>query len=185
MDVRSERSPRRDADTKEKTVLGHEQKAWFREQLDEAGRVGQLVVWVNPMPWIGEKTAGADHWGGYDTERQEIASWLREATAPPVVMLAGDAHMLAMDDGSNNTYGGDSPLFRVFHAAALDRHGSIKGGPYSHEPIPGTGHFGLMRFDDLGDRLEITFSGRDLDDKELLSMQWTINLPRKKPPITR
>ena len=39
--------------------------------------------------------------------------------------MSGDAHMLAVDDGSH-TPGG----FPVMHASPLDKKGSIKGGPY-------------------------------------------------------
>ena len=36
------------------------------------------------------------------------------------------------------------------HTASLDREGSVKGGPYTVEPIPGGGQYGLMRVTDGG-----------------------------------
>ena len=62
-------------------------------------------------------------------------------------MLSGDAHMLAIDDGTHNTYGGSGPGFPVFHAGALDRPGSLKGGPYSEGAVPDGGQFGVIEVD--------------------------------------
>jgi hypothetical protein len=46
-------------------------------------------------------------------------------------MLAADAHMLAIDDGTNSGYAGGRGGFPVFQAAALESPESEKGGPYS------------------------------------------------------
>ena len=68
-------------------------------------------------------------------------------------MLSGDAHMLAIDDGTNtgftrNGKGG----FPLFHAAAIESRPSRKGGIYTKgskngKPglgIAGTGQYGVM-----------------------------------------
>lgn len=60
-------------------------------------------------------------------------------------MVSGDAHMAALDDGSHSGYSGSGhPGFPVLQAGALDRPGSIKGGPYSHGTFPGGGQFGTI-----------------------------------------
>ena len=46
-------------------------------------------------------------------------------------MLSADAHMVAIDDGTNNNYAGGRGGFPVFQAAALESPESEKGGPYS------------------------------------------------------
>ncbi|KDO26408.1 hypothetical protein SPRG_08211 [Saprolegnia parasitica CBS 223.65] len=165
-DLRSQRTPNTDPDVPTKTVLGAAQKLWFKQELLAASSpesaVG-LIVWVNTMPWIDDERK----WGHFKHEQAELVAFLSEHelnTRVPIVIASGDAHMLAVDDGSHSP--GHLP---TFHAAALGRPGSIKGGPYSHGAIPGSGHFGLMHFDDDGSRICVRYSGRNLHDDELLA----------------
>lgn len=160
-DGRSERTPRRRGDGPEKTMLGADQKAWLLERLAAAPGHG-LVVWVNTLPWIAPRRAGADDWGGYTAERREIAAFVAGRGIGNLVMVSGDAHMLAIDDGSHNRYaGGERPGFPVLQAAALDRDGSVKGGPYSEGTFPGGGQYALMRVeDDGGPRIRVRWEGR-------------------------
>jgi hypothetical protein len=144
------------------TMLGEAQLAWFERELLAASDRHAAVVWVNPVPWIEPERPGADAWGGFAEERRAVADLVATPGVPPVVMLSGDAHMLAVDDGSHSDYStsGDGG-FPVFHAAALDRRGSVKGGPYSHGAFPGAGQFGLVRIVDDGASIELEWSGRD------------------------
>ena len=41
-------------------------------------------------------------------------------------------------------------MFPVFHAAAMDRPGSSKGGPYSESTYPGGSRYGLFKVTDHG-----------------------------------
>ncbi|MCC6989699.1 MAG: hypothetical protein IT181_11910, partial [Acidobacteria bacterium] len=73
-----------------------------------------------------------------------------------LLMLSGDAHMLAFDDGRNNQNGG----FIVAQAAPLDRFVRRKGGPYSHEPRQQkNGQFATLQVDDTGTTLTATLQG--------------------------
>jgi hypothetical protein len=100
------------------------------------------------------------------------------------MMLSGDAHALAIDNGSNNTYGGLSPGFPVFHAAALDRQGSEKGGPYSEGMFPGGGQFGLVTVhDDGGSMIEIEWSGRTYADEEIVSYRFGVDARETATPV--
>lgn len=175
-DVRSARSPSTDPDGPAKTMLGAEQKAWFKEELLAANGLYPLIVWVNADPWIDEAGAGKDTWGGYAKERAELANFIADNEISGLVMLSGDAHALAIDDGTNSDYsdnGGAS--FPVMHAAALDRHGSEKGGPYSEGIFPGSGQFGLMTVtDDGGGSIEVTLSGRDYKDEEIVGLTFNV-----------
>ncbi len=173
-DSRSRRTPRSELDTPEKSVLGEEQKTWFKRELLEARDSHGLIVWVNTSPWIAAAESGADHWGGYTTERLELARFIRENEIRSLLMLSGGAHMLAIDDGSHNYYIGWDKGFPVFHAAALDKRGSQRGGPYSHGPHAGGGHFGLMEVRDQGGQIEVVWSGRNQKDRELLTHQFTV-----------
>jgi phosphodiesterase/alkaline phosphatase D-like protein len=166
-DARSARSP---ADQPE------EQKDWFKRQLLAANGVYPVIVWVNSVPWIAASSAGADNWGGYATERRELADFIAANQIDGLVMVSGDAHMLAIDDGSNSDYstsGGGG--FPVMHAAALDRHGSTKGGPYSEGSYPGGGQFGLVTVnDDGGAAVEVVLSGRDWRGDEIVTYRFTV-----------
>jgi len=170
-DTRSMRDPKTVDDTPDKTVLGPEQLDWFLNELTASLEAYPVVVWVNSMPWITETEEDADHWGGYSFERARIAEVIARVGSEGLVMLAGDAHMLAIDDGSNSSFVSDgSGAFPVMQAAALDRNGSTKGGPYSEGTFPGGGQFGLMTIVDNGDELLIELSGLDWTGTEIVSL---------------
>jgi phosphodiesterase/alkaline phosphatase D-like protein len=170
-DTRSMRDPRMIVDSPDKTVLGSEQLEWFLGELAASLDTYPVVVWVNSIPWITETEADADHWGGYSFERARIAEVIAHAGSEGLVMLAGDAHMLAIDDGSNSSFVPDgSGSFPVMQAAALDRNGTIKGGPYSEGAFPGGGQFGLMTIVDNGDEVLVELSGLDWTGREIVSL---------------
>jgi alkaline phosphatase D len=175
-DCYSFRSPLDEEDDEDKTMLGEEQKDWFKQALLDANGTYPVIFWVNTQPWIVEQEGDAKGWGLYGTEREEIATFIAENQITGLSILSGDAHMLAIDDGSNNDYaqnGGAS--FPVFHAAALDRGGSEKGGPYSEGAYPGTGQFGLVTVqDDGGNEIEVIWSGRNEDNEEIVGYRFMV-----------
>lgn len=177
-DSRSERTPVTEADGPEKSMLGAAQKAWFKQELLAARDRYPLIVWVSSVPWIGAAGAG-DAWGGYATERRELADFIAEHTIGGLAILSGDAHMLAIDDGANSDYASNGgAAVPVFQAASLDRRGSTKGGPYSIAPHPGGGQFGLMTVaDDGGARITVTWSGRTWSGEEVMTYQFTVSAP--------
>ena len=91
-----------------------------------------------------------------------------------LLMLSGDAHMVAIDDGTHNTYGAGEPGFVVFHAGALDRRGSVKGGPYSEGAFPGGGQFGFVEISDDGSDIEVRLVGRDWEGREIVSASYVV-----------
>jgi hypothetical protein len=61
-------------------------------------------------------------------------------------MISGDAHMVAIDDGTNSDYAdGGGGGFPVFHAGALDRSSSVKGGRTAMEPLEEEASLGCSR----------------------------------------
>lgn len=173
-DMRSARSPAFSQDNAAKTMLGRSQKDWFKRQLLIANGRYPLIVWVNSLPWIG--TTGDDGWYLYTNERREIANFIKDNNIRGLCMLSGDAHMLAIDDGTNSDYailGGAA--FPVFHAAALDQSPSVKGGPYSHGAFPGRGQFGIMSVIDGGDSsITVEWSGRDQNNSQVVAYSFNI-----------
>lgn len=154
------------------TMLGTEQLAWLLDELRTAATSHAAVLWVQSVPWIAPTDPARDDWGAYSQERQQILDVIHEEGIDNLVMLSGDAHMVALDDGTNS--GG----FPVLHAAALDRPGNVKGGPYSEGAYPGAGQFGLVEVDDDGgDRVEVTLSGRTWEGEVLVSRTFAFDVP--------
>jgi hypothetical protein len=180
LDTRSARDPKSTADGPGKTMLGPAQLAWLEEQLLEAQEQDAVTVIVSSVPWITAADPGADDWGGYSAERQVIADFIAEHQLDErLFMVAGDAHMVAIDNGIHTNYSaaGDT-TFPLLHAAALDRPGSVKGGPYSEGVYPGGGQFGLIEVtDDGGDLVEITLSGHDWTGAVLVEYTFSVAVP--------
>ena len=151
-------------------MLGAEQLAWFLDELVEASQTHALVLWGNPTPWVSD--GGTDDWSAFADERRRIADVIAAHKIDNLVMVSGDAHMVAIDDGTNTDYstngGGGFPLL---HAGALDRPGSEKGGPYSHGAFAGSGQYGRLQIHDSGGpTIQVDLSGHTWDGSELLGL---------------
>lgn len=240
-DLRSERDSVTNKDDANKTLLGDEQKAWFKKQLLAANGEFPLIVWMSTVPWIGRdgtnvyrnvrtneygyihhtmlvgrtnaetrrgfgsnsgnRTNDAsrsstnapqagrgrtnapprsdqDHWSVFSTERREIADFIKSNNIQGVCILHGDSHMIAADDGSNADYatGGGVPI-PVMCGGPLDQDPSLKGGPYSqgvYKMNKGESGFGFIKVDDRGDRIDVTYSGRNNRNEEKVSLKFTV-----------
>ncbi|HXF48915.1 MAG TPA: alkaline phosphatase D family protein [Verrucomicrobiae bacterium] len=173
-DSRSARSPEFAVDDASKTMLGTTQKAWFKQELLNSKSNYPLLVWVNTLPWIGSP-GGGDAWYEYTNERRELADFIKANGIKNICMLSGDAHMLAIDDGTNSDYatGGGAP-FPVMHSASLDQTPSLKGGPYSHGAFPGRGQFGVMTVFDRQESLRVVWSARDSANNEKTAYSFVV-----------
>jgi phosphodiesterase/alkaline phosphatase D-like protein len=162
-DLRSARSSPR-GPAANRTMLGPAQLAWLLEEL-EAARNAPLVIWVNTVPWITKRNeATAEGWAPYAVERRTIADAIvRVGLTDRLLMLSGDAHMLAIDDGTNSEYATGAAAgergFVVAHAAAMNRWPRLKGGPYSHGQVAGSGQFGVMDVVDDGTSIRVMIQG--------------------------
>ncbi len=173
-DTRSMRSPT--------TMLGAEQVRWLTDELTASAKTHALVIWANPTPWISTASSipgVGDDWGAYAEERRTIADALAEAEVDNLIMVSGDAHMVAIDDGSNSGYSSDGePGFPILHAGALDRPGSVKGGPYSHGTYPGGGQYGVIEIiDDGGETIEVELRGHTWDGNKLVGLDLSFAVP--------
>ena len=94
-------------------------------------RAVPLLVWVNPVPWI-TSDGDSEGWGQFADERRRLGRAHHCARAGSrLLMLSGDAHMLAFDDGRNNAQRrlrrGPGGAARSLRAAA--RAGRIRMSP--------------------------------------------------------
>jgi hypothetical protein len=149
--------------------LGSVQKQWFKNQCIYARNNNFLIAWVNSYTWNGTVN---DNWGGSQGERTELANFFRDSLIANLFILSGDAHMLAIDDGTHAdfcTQVSNPFLYPIFQAAAINQNGSIKGGLFSEgNPIanPGifSGQFGQITFTDTGGaNICVTFDGYQVD----------------------
>ena len=168
-DTRSERTPRKDPDSEAKSILGARQKQWLKDKLREGRDLFRLQVWVNSVPWIGDPQVeddDTDAWFSYPTERTEIGSFIEGNGINNILMLCADAHMIAIDDGSNNRLATGKGGFPILHAAPLDRPNSKKGGPFSHSTFDDhKGQYGIITIDDAGEEtVQVTIRGKHESD---------------------
>jgi phosphodiesterase/alkaline phosphatase D-like protein len=184
-DLRSERTPDSEPDGAAKSMLGAEQKAWLKQELLAAKERYALIVLVSSVPWIDAAGEGKDSWGGFATERREIADFIAANRISGVLMLSGDAHMLAIDDGTNSDYSTSGGAgFPVMHAAALDKAGAAKGGPFSEGAYPGAGQFGFVTVEDDGDSLTVTLSGRNWKGEEIVGYVFAVDPSAQEPYVS-
>jgi hypothetical protein len=117
--------------------MSREQMNWLKEELRYAHRNNQLALILSSVSWYGNET---DNWGGFPEERQEIIAFMEQNNLHRVAIICGDAHMNALDDGSNAsvlnpnqaTNNPAKKAIPVIQAGALLSFGSNKGGSYSH-----------------------------------------------------
>lgn len=164
-DLRSERDPVAITDNASKSIMGAVQKQWFKDQL-VAARDSEtpLIVWLSSVPFISTSLAG-DGWGRFQTERREILEFIRDNRIQNICIISGDMHALALDDGTGTHNYVAGVRIPVFHAAALARVGTIKGGPYTVDgsivtPDLGLGRYGNLLINDNGSSVSATYEGR-------------------------
>jgi alkaline phosphatase D len=156
-DLRSERTST--------AIMSTTQKNWFKKQCLYARDNRLIIAWVSVVSFGGTH---ADNWSGYRAERTELSNFFRDNNIRNLFILSGDAHMVAIDNGSNHDFstGSNNPYnYPVFQAAAINNGGSTKGGTYSEggtfpNPNLSTGQYGLVEVTDGGGSyITIKFTG--------------------------
>jgi len=150
------------------TLLGSTQKTWFLAELASIAADANIKFTVvsTGVPWIA--TAETDTWSDATAERTEIADkiWL-EGLEDKIAFIAADAHMIAYDDGTNNTFDTSTRTgWPVYQSSPLAKTGSTKGGTYSFTPVQGDldGQYSTMSFVDITTQITVTTKGFDKDE---------------------
>lgn len=177
-DQRSAASNKSATDNSSKTVLGATQKTWFKNIL--SGNSGKLFVWICSRTWGGVTAAGADHWGGFTTERTEIANYIRDNCPGRVLVVSADMHSLAVDSGTNHNFvsSGSEPI-PTYQCAPLDRTGNetYGGATYSQGQFTNNGQFGIMEFSKTGaSQITVDFTGKRDTGSTLVTYSRAFNL---------
>jgi Subtilase family/PhoD-like phosphatase len=133
------------SDRTNSSIYSAKQQDWLFEELQQADQY-DFVVWITSKPWIGtetEATASTVSGSWLDTtfadNRRDLSNHIAQTLGGEdgprnLLVIAGDAHMVAFDDGTNTYYGDDGNgaySFPILQTAPLDRLGSTKGGPFS------------------------------------------------------
>jgi hypothetical protein len=159
-DLRSERDPDSWTDNQNKSMMGAAQKQWFKNQLVAARDAETpLIVWMSGLPFLSSSSL-RDNWGSYRTERTELLEFIRDEDIRNIVIISGDMHALAYDDGRVTESYVAGVRIPIFHAASLTRNGSEKGGPYSGGVSEGSGRYGILEISDDGSQVSATYLGR-------------------------
>lgn len=102
MEGRDFRSPNSDPDSPKKTLLGAEQKAWFKKTVLESD--AKFRVMIMPEPIVGPDQPGRDYFqlpGGngdnladasFGHESHEIRNWVKEHKLKNLIEICGDRH---------------------------------------------------------------------------------------------
>lgn len=105
LDSRMQRDPPREPDGADKSMLDGDnlgdagQRAWLLNGLKASRAAWKFIV----SPVIFNPTTKAfDGWAAYATERQMILDYLKANDISNVIILSGDLHAGALDDGTNS-----------------------------------------------------------------------------------
>ncbi len=93
LDVRSFRSPKRQADDAQKSMLGEQQKADLKEWMTTSTAKFKFIA--SGVQWNDHQVVPLrenDAWDGFRTEREEILDFINESGVDGVMLLSGDAH---------------------------------------------------------------------------------------------
>lgn len=177
-DLRSEASPEGQTDNASKTKMGAVQKAWFKGLLSNPANAGKLFIWLSTSPFICNPTVGEDHWGGYTTERTELANHIKAHCLNRFFVLTGDTHALAMDDGTNGDFAtGGGGAVREFTASPLDTSTGTWSATYSSGYIQNVGQFGIVEITDTGSStVSVTWTGMRADGTVLTTLSFNMTL---------
>lgn len=175
-DLRSEASAKGDTDNSSKSMMGATQKSWFKNLVQNSS--GYFLVWVCSRVFHATTTAGADHWGGFNTERVELADHIKTYASGRFAILTADRHQLGIDDGTNCDYATSGDPLPIFLAAPLDQATNTQGGATFSEGVSsGNGQYGIMEITDGGGAsITVDWTGKNSGGSALTTNSFSVSL---------
>jgi alkaline phosphatase D len=155
LDTRRFRSQQTLPDGPDKTMLGANQNSWLKDQLKASKAPFKFII--TSVPFQG---GGADTWGSYRTERNELTRFMRAEKIKGVILLTGDYH-LARDwsnpkSGLKEFMAGPIASFTHYQRTPDARERYEKAGTFHY----GDGYnFGLWRVDPAAGKAKLEFIG--------------------------
>lgn len=187
-DLRSHRSPNADPDGRGKSMMGWTQRDWFLDLITASASDGtRAIVWASSNQFSIEEdnpnaVDPADTWRTFAFERSLISRHMRRVGCPPVIVVSGDAHEIAL----RYSYINSGMQFVVSQNAALDRPSNTRYDYWDRGPVAGGGHYSLITITDDGDAtLTARFVAYEVTSGGVESTLWddTIDLfPRLVQP---
>lgn len=107
LDSRSQRDPSNEPDDETKSMLDGDnlgaagQYEWLTQGLKNSRATWKFIL--TPVPF-NPTVPKDDAWGSYVSERKKLVEWIRTNNIRGVVMLSGDLHAGALDDGANSDF---------------------------------------------------------------------------------
>lgn len=152
LDVRSDRDPNSTPDGPGKSMLGEAQRARIAATLAASDEVALVIF--SPSVWW--EPGREDGWAGFQNEQQWLIGQINASGfGGRTVVVCGDVHALGIDTGSNSPGGIPTATF-----ASLDSDGGSSLNHNSRGPTkPGRRQHGIVRVNDLGDRVTIHLTG--------------------------
>lgn len=112
-------------------IMSKEQLDWLKNEILLSQKNNQLVAWISTVSFSGSLK---DNWGGFTKTREIISNFLYENKIENLFIISGDAHMIAVDNGTNSDFSTlkNNPFkYPILQSAGLNNIGSDKGGTYS------------------------------------------------------
>jgi phosphodiesterase/alkaline phosphatase D-like protein len=176
-DLRSARNPNSDTDNSSKSMMGGTQKTWFKRVVNDARGQYPIIFWVCSVNWHDTST---DAWQGFTTERAELADFFYSSGVSGLIMLHGDMHCNAADDGQNTDFrtGGSTSGFCSICSAPMDQSASVRS-TWSQGTYSATDSYGKFIVTDGGPIIQVDYEGKDNTNRTVVRLGTTnLDTPR-------
>ena len=167
LDGRWYRDPDEAPDTTDKTMLGAEQFAWLKAELESSTAVFKVLV--SGSGWSKAKGPGGDSWAAFLHERDRLFDFIRDQEITGIVMMSGDSHIGELNVIPWSAKGGydlydmvSSPLAQVTPDSWLERRPERRIWPVYFEGS----NFGVVDFL-MGDDPRMVFQLIDIHGRRV------------------
>jgi len=166
LDCRYWRSENTEADGPGKTMLGADQLAWLKRELQQSQSPFKLLV--NGSNWALGRGTNDDIWAGFGHERDALFEFICEHDIGGVVLLAGNTHFAYASCAPWSEHGGydlydltSSALAQIVSkdiVLPVDPQAPIAPDRFIRRPLLNVNNAGIVEFDLTADDPELRFN---------------------------